>query len=144
MSNGEPDPLCPTRALTIYLSRMYEWRDSDSPDGTLNPLWMNPTNKSQYTIVDMSHIFIKLIKNYQTSNELDKNIQIGPHNSRKIAGAICMAHGVDLILLAKVMGFSSSTIMKKNSGGKAPHLSTRCSLPGGIFPRQKPPSSNSH
>ena len=144
MSNGELDPLCPTRALTIYLSRMYQWRDSNSPGGTLSPLWMNPTNRSQYTIVDMSQIFIKLIKNYQTSKELDKNIQIGPHNSRKIAGAICMAHGVDLILLAKVMGFSSPTIMKKNYGGKAPHLSTRCCLPGGIFPRPKPPSSNSH
>ena len=24
MSNGELDPLCPTRALTIYLSRMYQ------------------------------------------------------------------------------------------------------------------------
>ena len=120
---------------------MYEWRDSDSPDGTLSPLWMNPTNGSKYTIVDMLQIFIKLIKNYQTSNELDKNIQIGPHNSRKIAGAICMAHGVDLILLAKVMDFSSSTIMKKNYSGKTPHLSTRCSLPGGIYPRQNPPSN---
>ena len=53
----------------------------------------------------MSQIFIKLIENYQTRNELDKNIQIRPHNSRKIAGAICITHGVDLILLAKVMGF---------------------------------------
>ena len=123
------------------LSRMYEWRETDSPDGTLSPLWMNPTNGSKYTIVDMLQIFIKLIKNYQTSNELDKNIQIGPHNSRKIAGAICMAHGVDLILLAKVMDFSSSTIMKENYSGKTPHLSTRCSLPGGIYPSQNPPSN---
>ena len=142
MSNGETDPLCPTRALTIYLSRMYKWRDSDSPSGTSSPLWMNPTNGSKYTILDMSQMFIKLIENYQISNELDKNIQIGPHNSRKIAGAICMAHGVDLILLAKIMGFSSTTIMKKNYSGKAPHLTTRCSLPGGIYPKQKPPSSN--
>ena len=120
---------------------MYEWRETDSPDGTLSPLWMNPTNGSKCIIVVMLQIFIKLIKNYQTSYELDKNIQIGPHNSRKIAGAICMAHGVDLILLAKVMDFSSSTIMKENYSGKTPHLSTRCSLPGGIYPRQNPPSN---
>ena len=92
----------------------------------------------------MSQIFIKLIKDYQIRNDLDKNIQIGPHNTRKVAGAICMAHGVDLIFLAKVMGFSSPTIMKKNYGGKAPYLSTRCSLPGGIFPRSKPHSSKNH
>ena len=49
MSNGEPDPLGPMRVLTIYLSRMYEWRDSDSPVGTLSPLWMDPINKTQYT-----------------------------------------------------------------------------------------------
>ena len=105
---------------------------------------MNPTNRSQYTIVDMSKIFIKLINDYQTSHNLDKNIQIGPHNTRKVAGAICMAHGVDLIFLAKIMGFSSPTIMKKNYGGKAPYLSTRCSLPGGIFPRPKPSSPKNH
>ena len=51
MSNGEPDPLGPMRVLKIYLSRMYEWRDSDSPVGTLSPLRMDPTNKT--TIVDM-------------------------------------------------------------------------------------------
>ena len=56
MSNGESDLLCPTRALTIYLFRMYKWRDANSPGGTL---WMNPVNKSKYTIVDMSKIFIK-------------------------------------------------------------------------------------
>ena len=71
----------------------------------------------------MSKIFINLINDYQASNSLDTNIQIGPHNTRKVVGAICMAHGVDLIFLAKVMGFSSPTIMKKNYGGKAPHLS---------------------
>ena len=98
---------------------------------------MNPVNKSKYTTLDISKIFINLINDYQTRNKLDTNIQIGPHNTRKIAGAICMAHGVDLIYLAKVMGFSSPTIMKKNYGGKAPYLSTRCSLPGGIFPRPK-------
>ena len=135
--DGEPESLCPVRALTIYLHRMYKWRDSGSPGGTLSPLWMNPVNKSIYTIKDMSNIFIKLIKDYQVSNNLNENIQIGPHNTKKVVGAICMEHGVDLIYLAKIMGFSSPTIMKKNYGGKAPYLSTRCNLPGGIFPRSK-------
>ena len=139
---GEHESLCPVRALTIYLHRMYTWRDSGSPGGTLSPLWMDPVNKNIYTIKDMSNIFIRLIKNYQIANNLDKNIQIGPHNTKKIAGAICMNLGVDLIYLAKIMGFSTTTIMKKNYGGRAPYLSTRCSLPGGIYPRQKPSSSH--
>ena len=84
---------------------MYKWRDMNSPGSTLSPLWTNPVNKSIYTISDMSKIFINLINDYQASNRLDTNIQIGPHNTRKVAGTICMAHGVDLIYLAKVMVF---------------------------------------
>ena len=103
---------------------------------------MNPVNKTNYTISDMSKIFINLINDYQASNRLDTNIQIEPHNTMKVVGAICMAHGVDLIYLAKVMFFFSPTIMKKNYGGKAPYLSTRCNLPGGIFPRTKQSSPN--
>ena len=50
LPNGEPNSLCPVRALTIYLHRMYTWRDANSPGGTLSPLWMNPVDKSIYTI----------------------------------------------------------------------------------------------
>ena len=134
LPDGSSDLLCPVRALTIYLFRMYKWRDTKSPGGTLSPLWMNPVDKTKYSIVDMSKIFNNLISDYREYNHLDKNIQIGPHGVRKLAGAICMAHGVDLIYLAKIMGFSTPMIMKKNYGGKAPHLSVRCNLPGGVYP----------
>ena len=99
---------------------------------------MNPIDKSFFSIADMSKIFNKLITDYMDYNQLDKNIKLGPHGTRKVAGAICMAHGVDLIYLARIMGFSSPTIMKKNYGGRAPHLSERCSLPGGIYPLSSP------
>ena len=91
---------------------MYTWRDANSPGGSLSPLWMNPVDKSIFTISDMSKIFINLINDYQASNRLDTNIQIGPHNTR-VRELFCINHGVDLIYFAKVINVSSPTIMKK-------------------------------
>ena len=71
MSNGEPDPLGPMRVLKIYLSRMYEWRDSDFPVGTLSPLFMDPTNKT--TISRYVTNIHQINLNYKTRNELEKH-----------------------------------------------------------------------
>ena len=62
----------------------------------------------------MSNIFIKFKKDYHACNDLDKNIQIGPYNTKEVVGTICMNHGVDLIYLAQIIGFSTPTIMEKN------------------------------
>ena len=144
LPTGVPSLLCPVRAYRIFAERAALWQAPGTLDGAPVPLWIKPNRSSPNTILELSTMFIKLIKSYRINAGLSPDIPIGPHNTRKFAGSYAIQMGQKRKTVIKVMGFASYTVLKKNYVAKVPPLSIPCSLPGGpLFPRAEPNVSDS-
>ena len=129
--------LCPVRAYNIYLSVSQVWLDQLEPQDRHPFLWVQPGNKLQLSIRQLSNMFIKVVKDALREAGLPLGIKIGPHQMRKLGASLSHKVGQDEDHVRKVMGFSSMGILRKNYIADVPSLNIACVLPGGpYFPRR--------
>ena len=80
----------------------------------------------------LSDLFIDLVKDSRRSLR-EPGVEIGIHQSRKLAAAYSLQVGQDEQVVKSKMGFSEIRILRKNYVAPVPELREACVLPGGSF-----------
>ena len=91
-------------------------------------LWVHPRFRlnRKIDLKYLSNIFIELIKDTRIFNDLNPEIPIGPHQTKKLSASYSLQIGQDLEKVRKTMGFSTIRIMLKNYVAWVPQLEIYC------------------
>ncbi|CAL4093494.1 unnamed protein product [Meganyctiphanes norvegica] len=96
-------------------------------------LWSSPSCSRPLSTRFLSNLFISVVKDSRRFHDLSADISVGPHGMRKFAASYSAQVGLNEERVKRVMGFSSTRILRKNYVAWVPPLRVPCVLPGGTF-----------
>ena len=129
--------LCPVRAYEVYLHRSGDLLDDVPLSRRPRSLWIHPRSLLPLSKGTLSRWFVDLVHESRRLNGLVDPVAVGPHQMRKFAASYSSLVGQDEETVVRVMGFSSTKILRKNYVAPVPPLGIPCVLPGGPFLARK-------